>query len=93
MALRRLWDWIKGAGGQPEEAQIDVQQAWHSLTRRERQVVEMAQRGFSTAGIAYQLGMGEETVRTHLRNIYRKFGVHSRLELFEKMEELEDFRF
>ncbi len=87
MALRRLREWLQGKGAGQDEAPVDAQQAWDSLTRRERQVLEMIGRGFSNAGVAYQLGMGEETVRTHVRNIYKKFGVHSREALREKVRE------
>lgn len=51
------------------------------LTRRERQVVEELARGADTASMASALGLGEATVRTHLRNAFQKARVHSRLEL------------
>ena len=41
----------------------------------------MLQRGSSNAEIAVLLHIGVETVRTHVRNIYRKLGVTSRREL------------
>lgn len=52
-----------------------------SLTQRERQVVDLAAKGFSTVNIATLLGIAENTVRNHLRAAYRKTGTHSRLEL------------
>jgi DNA-binding NarL/FixJ family response regulator len=55
----------------------------HLLTPREAEMVAMLQRGSSNAEIAEALGVGIETVRTHARNIYRKLGVTSRLELVE----------
>jgi DNA-binding NarL/FixJ family response regulator len=55
----------------------------HLLTPREAELVAMLQRGSSNAEIAEALGVGIETVRTHARNIYRKLGVSSRLELVE----------
>jgi two-component system nitrate/nitrite response regulator NarL len=36
--------------------------------------------GESTATIARRLGIGRETVRSHVRNMLPKLGVHSRLE-------------
>jgi DNA-binding NarL/FixJ family response regulator len=51
------------------------------LTAREAQLLPMLQRGSSNAEIAVQLHIGVETVRTHVRNIYRKLGVASRREL------------
>jgi DNA-binding NarL/FixJ family response regulator len=51
------------------------------LTAREAQLLPMLQRGSSNAEIAVLLHIGVETVRTHVRNIYRKLGVASRREL------------
>jgi DNA-binding NarL/FixJ family response regulator len=55
----------------------------HLLTPREAELVTMLQQGSSNAEIAAALQVGVETVRTHARNIYRKLGVTSRLELVE----------
>jgi len=51
------------------------------LTVREAELIPMLQRGSSNAEIAVSLQIGVETVRTHVRNIYRKLGVTSRREL------------
>jgi DNA-binding NarL/FixJ family response regulator len=55
----------------------------HLLTPREAEMLAMLQHGSSNAEIAKALGVGVETVRTHARNIYRKLGVTSRLELVQ----------
>ena len=51
------------------------------LTPREAEVLELLQDGSTNAGIADELSIGMETVRTHARNIYRKLGIASRREL------------
>lgn len=51
------------------------------LTRREREVVELAARGYSNKSIAAETAIGERTVETHLAAAYRKLGVRSRAEL------------
>jgi len=51
------------------------------LTRREREVVELAARGYSNKSIAAETAIGERTVETHLAAAYRKLGVRSRVEL------------
>jgi NarL family two-component system response regulator LiaR len=51
------------------------------LTPREAEVLELLQDGWSNSGIADDLSIGIETVRTHARNIYRKLGIASRREL------------
>lgn len=65
------------------EPQAQAPPGSHLLTRREAELVVMLQQGSSNAEIAAALQVGVETVRTHARNIYRKLGVKSRLELAE----------
>jgi len=48
------------------------------LTHRESEVLEQMVRGLSHRAIANQLVMGEETVKTHARSVYRKLGVADR---------------
>jgi DNA-binding NarL/FixJ family response regulator len=51
------------------------------LTPREAEVLELLQSGRSNAEIANALHVGVETVRTHVRRVYRKLGVRTRREL------------
>jgi DNA-binding NarL/FixJ family response regulator len=51
------------------------------LTPREADVLELLQSGRSNAEIAQALHVSIETVRTHVRRIYRKLGVRTRREL------------
>jgi DNA-binding NarL/FixJ family response regulator len=51
------------------------------LTPREADVLELLGAGRANAEIALALNVGIETVRTHVRNIYRKLGVRSRREI------------
>lgn len=55
------------------------------LTPRETDIATYLRRGHSYAYIATALTVSENTVRTHVRNIYRKFGVSSREELIESI--------
>lgn len=48
------------------------------LTHRESEVLEQMVRGLSHKAIAAKLVMGEETVKTHARSVYRKLGVADR---------------
>ena len=48
------------------------------LSQRESQVLGLLVEGMSNRSIAAQLVVGEETVKTHLRSIYRKLGVNDR---------------
>jgi DNA-binding NarL/FixJ family response regulator len=51
------------------------------LTRREIEVIAAVVSGFSNREIATTLGIGEDTVKHHLTNIFDKVGVYNRLEL------------
>jgi non-specific serine/threonine protein kinase len=48
------------------------------LTSRERQVLSLLARGFSTYQIASELAIRNATARTHVERILSKLGVHSR---------------
>lgn len=48
------------------------------LTRRETQILQMVAGGASNAAIGERLFVAEETVKTHLRRIFRKLGVGNR---------------
>jgi DNA-binding NarL/FixJ family response regulator len=52
-----------------------------SLTRREREVLELLGRGRKNAEIAHVLHISTETARTHAKHVYSKLGVSSRAEL------------
>lgn len=52
-----------------------------SLTQREVEIVRRVARGASNKDIAWQLKMGEQTVKNHLRRIFRKLRVANRVEL------------
>lgn len=47
------------------------------LTEREREVLGCLVRGLSYKAVAHALGISIDTVRTHIRGVYRKLQVHS----------------
>jgi len=51
-----------------------------ALSEREGAVLEAVARGLSNREIGRQLWISEQTVKFHLRNIYRKLGISSRTE-------------
>lgn len=56
------------------------------LTRRENEILVYLGRGHSMAYIAEKLFISESTVRTHVKHIYAKLGIHSREELFSLLD-------
>ena len=50
------------------------------LTERETQILHLVVEGMSNKAIATRLGLGEGTIKSHLRNIYRKLQVRTRAE-------------
>lgn len=52
-----------------------------ALTPRERDIVRHVARGLRNAEVATALSISEETVKTHLNNIFRKLGLRDRVEL------------
>ncbi|MBF0293240.1 MAG: helix-turn-helix transcriptional regulator [Nitrospinae bacterium] len=54
---------------------------FHSLSSRERQVLEMVAGGLGNEEISKRLGIMASTVKQHIKNIYKRTGIRSRLEL------------
>ncbi len=52
----------------------------HQLSEKEKEVLELLVKGFSYKMIAGKLNKSVETIRTQIRNIYRKLNVHSNAE-------------
>ncbi|OBI17407.1 DNA-binding response regulator [Mycobacterium sp. E2327] len=52
--------------------------ARQGLTQRESEILSFMVTGLSNRGIANKLVIGDETVKSHLRSIYRKLGVSDR---------------
>jgi DNA-binding NarL/FixJ family response regulator len=54
------------------------------LTRREQEILEQLSHGYPYKEIADRLFVSIDTVRTHIRNIYEKLHVNSRIEALRK---------
>jgi DNA-binding NarL/FixJ family response regulator len=69
--------------GSDQEAQL-----LDELTARERDVLRLLGAGLDNRAIAYRLGIGYVTVRSHIRNLSSKMNAHSRLEVVARASEL-----
>jgi DNA-binding NarL/FixJ family response regulator len=59
-----------------------------SLTRREREVLDLVVRGHSNRQVARALEIAERTVESHLFGLYGKLGVESRIQAAQRALEL-----
>ena len=58
---------------------------WDSLTPTERQVVALAAEGLTSRQIGDRLSISTFTVGTHLRHVYQKLGINSRVQLTKQV--------
>ena len=61
------------------------------LTAREREIAELVAAGRTNREIAEQLVLSTRTIEAHLRNIYGKLGVRSRVELARDLQRAGDY--
>jgi len=64
-----------------EKLKAEAEDAHESLTRREREVLQLALEGLSSAGIASRLFISTRTAETHRMNMMRKLGLRTQMEL------------
>jgi len=60
------------------------------VSGREREILELLVRGSRVPAIGKQLFISSNTVRNHLKAIFRKVGVSSQSELIERVRSLTD---
>lgn len=71
---------------QPEQppsinSRLDFIAQTHNLTRREREVMELAYEGLTNPEIAEELVISRYTVKRHMHNIFEKLDISTRMEL------------
>ena len=74
----RLLGHDEGAPGPLLKAKLMALSAAAFLSAREQQVLQLVSSGLSDQELAARLSISANTVKTHLKNIYRKLGVKSR---------------
>lgn len=71
-----------------DDQQVDVWLNLPSLTEREHEVLLHIVEGKPNKVIASSLRISEQTVKIHLQHVYRKLGVHRRVDLIRAFSEL-----
>ena len=61
--------------------EIEAAGPWQGLTAAERAVAELVAGGLTNREVATRLAVSPHTVDDHLRSVFAKLGVHSRVEL------------
>lgn len=56
------------------------------LTEREKEVMHLLAVGLTYEKIAQQMEVSHETVKMHLKNIYRKLQVQNKIEALQKVK-------
>lgn len=69
----------------PASPQVPSVEANASLTAREREVLDLMAEGLLYKEAADRLGLSVDTIRAHLRNIYKKLRVRNRTEAILKL--------
>ena len=67
-----------GDGGPATTNRQDIARRLGELTPQQLKVLSMMSQGLLNKQIAYELGVGEATVKAHVTAILKKLGVHSR---------------
>lgn len=68
---------------------IDAACEQYRLSPREREILPILLRGRDAKYIMDTFYISQSTAKTHIYNIYRKFGIHSRQELLDFVEDIE----
>ncbi len=85
--LRRVFDAPGDVQFEPRERTSLPASLADKLTEREREILLSFGRSQRLDDIAEERGISINTVKNHLRSIYRKLGVSSRVELVQRLEQ------
>lgn len=79
---------LRGALFDRQQAEAQLA-AWQMITAREQEVAALTCLGYTNRQIAGRLGVSPETVKSHLRSLLRKLGLHSKEELRQALDGLD----
>ena len=67
-------------------AMVAMKNKMQLLTEREKEVVQLLSLGLTYIKIAQKINVSHETVKMHLKNIYRKLDVQNKIEALKKVQ-------
>ena len=81
---RKAWKWLNGLSLQPEtEKTTGKKTELEPLSEREKEILKCSMEGKEYAQIAELLFLSKHTVRQHMKNIYSKLHVSSKIEALQ----------
>jgi two-component system, NarL family, response regulator LiaR len=63
-----------------------MSESMNELTEREKEVMHLLSRGLTYREISDELIVSHETVKMHLKNIYRKLEVENKIQALQKVK-------
>src|SRR5688500_8990239 len=57
---------------------------WDVLSQRQREILEQMLQGLSNSEIAFRIGVGSETVKTHVAQILQRLRARDRIDLLRR---------
>ncbi|MGB7422766.1 MAG: response regulator transcription factor [Comamonas sp.] len=75
---RRLLKRIDGVASHVSAPGSSTQQGGEKLTGREREILRLVALGYTSCEIGERLGISDQTVNAHVKNVYRKLQVRTR---------------
>ncbi|MDW7671378.1 MAG: LuxR C-terminal-related transcriptional regulator [Bacillota bacterium] len=67
---------------------LEIIREKHQLTDREMEIIALLNRGYTYRAIAETLGITENTIKFHAKNIYQKLQVNNKMELIKVINSL-----
>jgi DNA-binding NarL/FixJ family response regulator len=81
---RKAWKWLTAITAQPfSEKKTAATNTIEPLSEREKEILKFSMEGKEYAQIAEQLFLSKHTVRQHMKNIYSKLHVSSKIEALQ----------
>jgi RNA polymerase sigma factor (sigma-70 family) len=80
---RKAWKWLTTLAAQPAAEYNTAKNIIEPLSEREKEILKCNMEGKEYAQIAEQLFLSKHTVRQHMKNIYRKLHVSSKIEALQ----------
>lgn len=80
---RKAWKWLTSLSSKPGAAKENTKNKIEPLSEREKEILKCSMEGKEYAQIAEQLFLSKHTVRQHMKNIYSKLHVSSKVEALQ----------